>query len=1650
MVALRALSDLGSSETLLAANDNDTAANDDHYSGNSNDHPDTTLKPKVKVDSDKNLGYPHSHSHIDKQALRLLFARAVKTGGRAYFLGLALRGSVGFLVALIKVARGRANPSHALRQLYAPTSFRFANMIGGFAFIWNLTGNALLAVISANHHLITENMDTRPEKHEERYNHQYTKNKSFSWVIQNALTHSGITTKQKRMLATFTAGTLAGLAVLFETAENRVAAMQQFGVRALQASYNALETRNIVRFPHGDTALFSFACASIMYAYAMTPDTIPGEYYRWIVDHGRVSAHALGLNRRNNRAHESAAVVAVGLDEMIQSIKSDVVGGVDAAAVTVKNAVDGAVKYYWENVDSRGVLPIVPCEVIHPNELSCLRYNTALVFHTFTGIAPVYAALNFVPMLFLKTRKLLDDPISSISKGIHSTFISSSFLAAYVTIYMAGICAIRNLVRTKVLQRDHKVFYYILGAISSGLSILIERKDRRAELAMYVLPKGLQSLFLVLQRRKWVFHVRGSETVTCCLAMGVLMTFYQWEDKAVSPLVVKIFDKVIGRLEEGQQLHRRFHSNGRIAMDIKRTTRSPSNWTFNTRYERNSNSKRKRETKKGSGAIGRGLALPPSRRLARMEAGSSFRGVGKGTKERQPANAKGLMAFRARPVETRRKGTTPTPTPMSALRRDAAPTRAPQASRTAQKTRTQSIRAAVDAAAKTREHRSKFGLVALADRAPLAALDAIRKADFSTLGLLPPLVAAMQAMFGASNNTNSKPTPVQALAIPASLNLLPSSALLVGAETGSGKTLAYLLPLINRLKSEELQLQPLEEPPADSPPNHLLLASISSSKLRRLHRPRAIILVPSRDLVSQVTDVAKQICAHQVRLTVVALHARPAHPEQLAAKLASTPIDILVATPHTLREYISTRKIGVSRVTELVVDEADTLYDDSNEEDMDYIWAEIKKQTSATIEKSPSNDTKSTDSELNAEAGSTGPITTYISATFPVTMKSKISKTHDGKYLQIATPKLHRPSNSLKQLFMPVTSSTTKAALLLEVLKRSALSNERRVIVFVNSRDTATWLCDYLRSKNIVSEGMGGVFLATGQMDARVREAVLGLFKKRPTSTAVDLKREEALLNVALMNLSEKSSAIPSPPVNDNGNGGATRITKRVLPWSERVVILVSTDVASRGVDTTATDHVVLYDFPRSAIEYLHRVGRTARNGGRGRATSLLTHRDMRVADDIEQRIKRGNMFGRRPAAPVDDGWFADIVDDMLGLFSEKELEAEGGYLVEYIHEVVGRWGRWATRGRTPHERFAAAAVAGRQLLEARNVAAGEATERVERALAAASAGVHLHLHLQSPNQNYGESNNNSEYSNLLDYPTHDPVLREKAVLLLADEMLRASSSSALAAAADRRFNARAVFRSNSPPPSSNKSPHQNQNQNQQTQNHYHQQTRHKYQPQQNNTRTHRDLSADRRHHPQLQPQPQQQQQQQQQALRNPISADAYAQAQAQAAHAYATRAQAQQSQSYSMHTGTQSGRTQSQTSSSASASAVASATAIATSRTYDKSVPLERSSSSLSRGSSLSRSSSMRATRKGSVDNSDLYAHAVNSGGDHGGGVGGSTTGRLAVSSNGRGIQQQQRGLVQIQPPAMPMQMQMQIQQLLQEQQQRRPNLSRSLSRKG
>lgn len=71
------------------------------------------------------------------------------------------------------------------------------------------------------------------------------------------------------------------------------------------------------------------------------------------------------------------------------------------------------------------------------------------------------------------------------------------------------------------------------------------------------------------------------------------------------------------------------------------------------------------------------------------------------------------------------------------------------------------------------------------------------------------------------------------------------------------------------------------------------------------------------------------------------------------------------------------------------------------------------------------------------------------------------------------------------------------------------------------------------------------------------------------------------------------------------------------------VRVLVATDIAARGIDIDQLPHVVNFELPNVAEDYVHRIGRTGRAGNEGEAMSLVCVDELKLLKDIEKLIKR-------------------------------------------------------------------------------------------------------------------------------------------------------------------------------------------------------------------------------------------------------------------------------------------------------------------------------------------------------------------------------------------------------------------------------------------
>ncbi|GAA5802042.1 hypothetical protein HPULCUR_007502 [Helicostylum pulchrum] len=398
---------------------------------------------------------------------------AIKGAARAFGLAYGVRGSVNFCLYLIRVIRGKASFTNILDASFKNLdSLRFGAMFGLFALLWKSVNNGMR---------LYRGKDDR--------------------------------------LNGLVGGAVAGLSILCEKKERRVDIAQQMMVRALQAIYNAGKSRDIFYFKNGDALLFAVTCAQVLYAYTMRPETLPPDFYSFMVKAARCPQTALELNAANIRGGP------VNAENALLAIKK---------LRPTKHALQAVGQM-------AGDANIVTCEVLHPWVDGCHATAFDRFYNVFKSFLPVYGTLHFVPMLLLRTKHFKSDPVNMLSKTTIATMRSGAFLATFVTLYQYYICTHRNIFKTGLIGTSNsKYIYYLAGFLCSYPAIFIEDKKRRSELALYVLPKALTSFYKIAYSRSWIFKVKHFEVYMTSVAMGIIMSFYQEEADVLSSFVRKI------------------------------------------------------------------------------------------------------------------------------------------------------------------------------------------------------------------------------------------------------------------------------------------------------------------------------------------------------------------------------------------------------------------------------------------------------------------------------------------------------------------------------------------------------------------------------------------------------------------------------------------------------------------------------------------------------------------------------------------------------------------------------------------------------------------------------------------------------------------------------------------------------------------------------------------------------------------------------------------------------------------------------------------------------------------------------------------------------------------------------------------------------
>jgi ATP-dependent RNA helicase RhlE len=113
-----------------------------------------------------------------------------------------------------------------------------------------------------------------------------------------------------------------------------------------------------------------------------------------------------------------------------------------------------------------------------------------------------------------------------------------------------------------------------------------------------------------------------------------------------------------------------------------------------------------------------------------------------------------------------------------------------------------------------------------------------------------------------------------------------------------------------------------------------------------------------------------------------------------------------------------------------------------------------------------------------------------------------------------------------------------------------------------------------------------------------------------------------------------EANGIRSAAIHGNKSQGA-RVRALADFKDNKVVALVATEVAARGLDIKELPHVVNYELPNVPEDYVHRIGRTARAGGTGSAVSLVAPDEGSLLRDIERVLRRSIPVAALPEFPI-------------------------------------------------------------------------------------------------------------------------------------------------------------------------------------------------------------------------------------------------------------------------------------------------------------------------------------------------------------------------------------------------------------------------------
>ena len=334
---------------------------------------------------------------------------------------------------------------------------------------------------------------------------------------------------------------------------------------------------------------------------------------------------------------------------------------------------------------------------------------------------------------------------------------------------------------------------------------------------------------------------------------------------------------------------------------------------------------------------------------------------------------------------------------------------------------------------------------------------------FNACEALPDFV--LDNLIGKDRMAYTAPSPIQQHCVPLGL---AGKDVLASAQTGSGKTVGFLLPLIASVAKSRRS-----DDDDDTSDNNQFRSRKTPAS------PAALILAPTRELALQIDLEIEKLTfgapppvrsSMATRWSACCYGGATARP-QLEA-LASG-VEILVATPGRLADFLDRDLVSLSKIKFLVLDEADRMLDMGFEPQLNKI-------------------VEGKDMPRRED----GRQTLLFSATFPIPLQVIAQKSYLRRdYAHIAVGKVGASNKAVEQRLVRIEgngSKQDKIEVLLTMLKQKGKHQQHRspTILFVNKKHVANWVARMLTQANIKCSQIHGD-RSQGQ-----RETALAQFRK--------------------------------------------------------------------------------------------------------------------------------------------------------------------------------------------------------------------------------------------------------------------------------------------------------------------------------------------------------------------------------------------------------------------------------------------------------------------------------------------------------------------------------------------------------------------------